>query len=386
MIYVGIDIAKHNHYCAITTNYGEVLYSPFLVKNDYSSFKELETILSQFEKSEILIGFESTAHYANNLSSYFSSRDFNCGIINPYRTAQLRKVLNPDTKNDKVDALLICQALQMKLHTPIRYHLLMDELKGLCISYQNIMTSRSRSKIQLTTYVDRVFRELAAFFKGNLHLKVSYELLKHYPLPSNISKARIDTLTNLLSTASHGRYKADKAVSLKNLSKNSIGINSSSVGFQIQLAISQIELYTNQLEEIKSRITAMMIEIDSPLLSISGINTIMAALILSSIKDITLFSNWCKLCSFAGLNPKVVQSGHFSASTTRMSKRGNRMLRYALIYSAHNVVKNNQTFKEYYTLKRSQGKSHYNALGHCATKLIRIIYKLLNENKKFDLA
>ncbi|MEG0743344.1 MAG: transposase, partial [Erysipelotrichaceae bacterium] len=75
-----------------------------------------------------------------------------------------------------------------------------------------------------------------------------------------------------------------------------------------------------------------------------------------------------------------------SASTTRMSKRGNRMLRYALIYSAHNVVKNNQTFKDYYTLKRSQGKSHYNALGHCATKLIRIIYKLLNENKKFDLA
>ncbi|MEF9962143.1 MAG: IS110 family transposase, partial [Erysipelotrichaceae bacterium] len=47
---------------------------------------------------------------------------------------------------------------------------------------------------------------------------------------------------------------------------------------------------------------------------------------------------------------------------------------------------NNQTFKDYYTLKRSQGKSHYNALGHCATKLIRIIYKLLNENKKFDLA
>ena len=386
MIYVGIDIAKHNHYCAITTDYGEVLFSPFLVKNDLASFKELETILSQFEKPEILIGFESTAHYANNLSSYFSSRDFNCGIINPYRTAQLRKVLNPDTKNDKVDSLLICQALQMKLHTPVRYHLLMDELKGLCISYQNIMTSKSRSKIQLTTYVDRVFPELASFFKGNLHLKVSYELLKRYPLPSNVSKARIDTLTNLLTTASHGRYKADKAILLKNLSKNSIGINSSSVGFQIQLAISQIELYTNQLEEIKSKITAMMIELDSPLLSIPGINTLMAAMILSSIKDITLFSNWCKLCSYAGLNPRVVQSGQFSASTTRMSKRGSRMLRYALIYSAHNVVKNNQTFKDYYTLKRSQGKSHYNALGHCATKLIRIIYKLLNDNKKFDLA
>lgn len=108
-------------------------------------------------------------------------------------------------------------------------------------------------------------------------------------------------------------------------------------------------------------------------------------MILSSIKDIKLFSSPCKVLAYAGLDPRVRQSGNFSAVTTRMSKRGSSMLRYALIMSAHNVVKNNKTFKDYYDKKRSEGKRHYNALGHTANKLVRVIYKLLTTNTKFDL-
>ena len=82
--------------------------------------------------------------------------------------------------------------------------------------------------------------------------------------------------------------------------------------------------------------------------------------------------------------PIIRQSGKFNASHTRMSKRGSRVLRYALVYSAHNVVKNNETFRKYYDLKCSQGRGHYAALGHCAGKLVRIIYKLLSEEIAFD--
>lgn len=39
----------------------------------------------------------------------------------------------------------------------------------------------------------------------------------------------------------------------------------------------------------------------------------------------------------------------------------------------------------YYNQKRAGGKSHYNALGHCAGKLVRIIYKMLTDNIGFHL-
>ena len=60
-----------------------------------------------------------------------------------------------------------------------------------------------------------------------------------------------------------------------------------------------------------------------------------------------------------------------------MSKRGSGMLRYSLVYSAHNVVKNNIPFRNYYELKHSQGKSYYCALGHVAHKLVRIIFNVV---------
>lgn len=61
------------------------------------------------------------------------------------------------------------------------------------------------------------------------------------------------------------------------------------------------------------------------------------------------------------------------------------MLRYALIYSSHNDVKNNATFRAYYKSKKAEGRTHYNALGHCAGKLIRVIWKMPTDNVEFNL-
>ena len=68
-----------------------------------------------------------------------------------------------------------------------------------------------------------------------------------------------------------------------------------------------------------------------------------------------------------------------------MFKRVSKVLRYALINAAHNIVKNNATFKAYYDAKMAEGRSHYNALGHYAGKLVRIIWKIMTDNVEFNL-
>ena len=108
-------------------------------------------------------------------------------------------------------------------------------------------------------------------------------------------------------------------------------------------------------------------------------------MILGEIGDIHRFSTPGKLLAFAGLDPTVYQSGNFQAKRTHMSKRGSRVLRYALMNAAHNVVKNNATFKVYYDTKRAEGRTHYNALGHCAGKLVRVIWKMLTDEVEFNL-
>ena len=126
-------------------------------------------------------------------------------------------------------------------------------------------------------------------------------------------------------------------------------------------------------------------EMNTRILSIPGMSYNQAAVIIGCIGDINRFNNPSQVLAFAGLDPSVKQSGTFNASSTRMSKRGSSLLRYALILAANNVQLNTKTFSSYYNTKRAQGKLHYNALGHCAGKLVRTIIYMLKNNVKFNL-
>ncbi len=48
--------------------------------------------------------------------------------------------------------------------------------------------------------------------------------------------------------------------------------------------------------------------------------------------------------------------------------------------------KKTQTVKTYYFKKIADGCQRYNALGHCTSKLVRILYKILTENTSFQLS
>ena len=259
------------------------------------------------------------------------------------------------------------------------------QLKNLGRFRQKIVKQRTRLKIQLTSYVDQVFPELQYFFKSGIHHKGCYTLLKEAPTPDAIASMHLTHLTHLLKAASKGHFQKETAVELRVLAQKSVGSCDKSLSIQITQSIEQIELLDRQLELIESEMKDIVTSLDSVIMTIPGIGYVNGGMILGEIGDITRFSNPSKLLAFAGLDPSVYQSGNFEAKHTRMSKRGSRALRYALINAAHNVVKNNKTFNNYYHQKVSEGRSHYNALGHCAGKLVRIIYKMLTDNVSFNL-
>ena len=69
MIYVGIDIAKLNHFASAISSDGQELMKPFKFTNDGDGFQMLRSRLTalSFEDDSIIIGLESTAHYGDNL-------------------------------------------------------------------------------------------------------------------------------------------------------------------------------------------------------------------------------------------------------------------------------------------------------------------------------
>ena len=118
MIYVGIDIAKLNHFAAAISSEGGILIEPFKFSNDYDGFYLLLSKLAPLDQDSIIIGLESTAHYGDNLVRFLISKDFKVCVLNPLSTSAMRKNNVRKTKTDKVDTFVIAKTLMLhfKVH------------------------------------------------------------------------------------------------------------------------------------------------------------------------------------------------------------------------------------------------------------------------------
>ncbi len=122
------------------------------------------------------------------------------------------------------------------------------------------------------------------------------------------------------------------------------------------------------------------------LMTIPGIGYYSAMAIIGEIGDITRFPNPKKLVSYAGLSPRLRESGNLSIHG-RISKKGSRVLRWILVTAAHSVLrcrKGNKKLRKFYTHLRRRGKSKQVAAVALAKKLLIIIYAMLTTGKKYD--
>ncbi len=242
MIYVGIDIAKLNHFASAISSDGQELMKPFKFTNDGDVFQMLISHLTElsYEDDNNIIGLESTAHYGDNLVRYLVACSYNVCVLNPIKTSVMRKDNIRKTKTDKVDTFIIAKTLMMQdsYRFVSIYDLDLLDLKQLGRFRQKTIKQRTRLKIQLTSCVDQVFPELQYFFKSGLHQKAVYALLKEAPSPQGIVSMHMTHLSHLLVTASHGHFKKEQAKELRVLAQKSVGSNDSSLSIQITHTIA----------------------------------------------------------------------------------------------------------------------------------------------------
>ena len=81
------------------------------------------------------------------------------------------------------------------------------------------------------------------------------------------------------------------------------------------------------------------------------------------------------------------QSNEFEAEDTRLIKSGNRYLRYYLLEAANSVRRCDSEFRRYYDLKFKEVNKHQHkrALALTARKLVRLVFRLLKDNRLYKL-
>lgn len=123
------------------------------------------------------------------------------------------------------------------------------------------------------------------------------------------------------------------------------------------------------------------------LMTIKGVNVIMALSISAYIVDITRFASGKKLAAYAGIVP-IVRSSKDKVYHGPITKEGPPVLRWALVEVAQALVREPGPFRNLYRRKlRKKGDSEVirgKALIACANKLARVIWKMLSEGMPYN--
>ena len=380
MIYVGIDIAKDKHDCFITNSDGEVLFNVFAIPNNREGYNDLYQKISSLTSdfSVIKVGLEATGHYNYNLLGFLIDKGLPTYVINPLHTNLYRKSLSlRQTKTDKVDArtiaFMLMSGVNLQSCPDTSYH--NEELKPLTRYRFDKVKERAKLKTSVSRLVNILFPELEKLVPS-IHMASVYAMLSEFPCASKIASAHLTRLANLLETSSRGHYGKETAITFRNAARVSVGSNMPAKSLELKHTIKLIQELDSEIEEIENEIKTIMDEINSPILSIPGINYRMGAMIIAEIGDFSRFDSPDKILAYAGMSPSTYQSGQLDSSYSHMEKRGSRYLRYALFNATKFVCHWDSTFAAYLAKKRAEGK-HYNvAISHAAKKLVRVIYQL----------
>lgn len=380
MIFVGIDVAKDKHDCYITNSDGVVLFNSFTIINNLDGFNDLyQKIASVMEDvSKVKVGLEATGHYSYNLLGYLIDKGLPTYVINPLHTNLYRKSLSlRQTKTDKVDSRTIASMLMsdvnLKSYSDTSYH--NEELKSLTRYRFDKVKERAKLKTSISRLVCILFPELEKLVP-KLHMNSVYSLLYEFPGAKQVANAHLTRLSNLVEKASKGHYTKDTAIVFREAARTSIGTNMPAKSLELKHTIKLIRELDAEIEEIENEIKIIMDEINSPILSIPGINYRMGAMIIAEIGDFKQFDSPDKVLAFAGMSPSTYQSGQLDNSHPKMEKRGSKYLRYALYNATIYVCLWDPSFKAYLSKKRAEGKHYYVALSHATKKLVRVIYQL----------
>jgi len=134
---------------------------------------------------------------------------------------------------------------------------------------------------------------------------------------------------------------------------------------EIQEEVKRIRLYASTQGDPK---------LQALLCSIPGIGVSLAPILIAEIGDISRFKDSKALIAYAGLDPKVRQSGYTLKRNTHLTKRGSPYLRRAAYIASSIAQRHDPELKEYYEKKRSEGKRYKEATIANARHILHRVY------------
>ncbi len=183
---------------------------------------------------------------------------------------------------------------------------------------------------------------------------------------------------------SNGRkLKKASLASEKGLEKVLLQEWSAIEGIELEIIIEQIRSLKVSIKKLDKAIEAESGKLKGfeNLVSMSGIGSLSAGILLSVIGNVKDFETADKLASYFGIVPRVSNSNE-TVKHGRITKRGNKTGRTTLVQCSLSAIKKSEYLKKYYEQVKAR-RGHGKAKIALARKYLGIIYNTLTNNWVF---
>jgi transposase len=395
MYYLAFDVSKRTHECVLLDEEDQVLWR-LSIRANRTGFDTLAERLRDVDPKTVIAGLEATGRYWQTLHLWLLRwKPAKVMVLNPLQTKAYRNTNLRGSKTDRLDTKSIAELLRFTHRTLSTAHVpedRQDAIRQINRLKTELIQQRASELVRLHGMLSVAFPEFAELF--TLSTKSARAVLLRWPTPQAlVQNASPEELTALLRQSSRGRMGQAHAEALMQAAQGSVGVPDphDGHGAVIRTTLALIEMLEEQADALSERIDQLLVgdhlETATLLGSLPGFGKATVHTWLSELPPIEKFkakNGAERVAATMGIDAKLRESGRF-AGRVKMSKRGNRYLRRAILLAARTAARCDPQCRAIFLRHTARGK-HYNvAISHVARKLVHIAYSVLINQKPYEL-
>ena len=406
-ISVGIDVGADFSFMSLALPNQTCIGKPFkIVHNNFNSLEKAVLTIKEAEELHSMkarIVMESTGIYHYPLFCYLRDKGFDVVVINPIISKNSTNINIRKVENDKfASKKLALIGLKPDLKTSVTPSDAVLDLRNLVREYYYLMDCRCAYVNKLKGLLKISFPQYISVF-SKVTVQTSLALLEKFPSATAFLSANKSAVTNVINkTARFGKaYAESKYQALIEAAKsaNNFGYFVPSNAAQIRIYVSFIKKYDEEIAGVLASMHKLTDACSDEIFvkqirlieTIPGAGFLSAVTVMCEIGDFSVFKSPKQMFAYFGLDPAVKQSGNFTGTNVKMSKRGSSIARRAIFTIALVGIgltrkgdANNPVLRDYY-LHKCKSKLKMVALGAVMHKVCNIIFAVLRDNKPFAI-
>ena len=396
LIGVGIDTARYGHHVSFLDQDKRIAAKPFHFAENASGYRRLENVLQRLlckhPGVRLLLRIDAAGQYAENLLQWLHRLEIPAVISvgQPAKNKAYRKVHFDKRKADPVESLACARFAVVERPSATPHHPAeFSQLRDLVALLEASAKQRTRLVNQLHGLLSRTFPEFSTLAK-DIAAAWALKLLLKYPTSEKIAAGRLDSLLKI------PHLDQATAVRLQQAAKESTGSAGGAVVAELVRqkvrAIQHQQRESEKLQELlKTAFAALPEGPQQRLLTIKGIGLQTASALVAKIVSIERFDSASALIGYFAIFPEQVdvsgtdKNGNpKQGSETRMSRKGNDLVRRLLYTAAQSAAKHNPAVRALFARQMAAGKNYNVAIGHCMAKLLRQVFGVWKTDRDFD--